>query len=110
MPVGHRRARARRGRQAARPVHPDGHPRGGPAEELRAALPGKDHLTVPAALADPAAVRAMVDRAAEALGGLDVVVNGAGQYTPHRISEVSYEDWQAEWRRTIDVNLIGAAN
>jgi 3-oxoacyl-[acyl-carrier protein] reductase len=82
----------------------------GPAEELRAALPGKDHLTVPADLADPAAVRAMVDRAAEALGGLDVVVNSAGQYTPHRITEVSYEDWQAEWRRTIDVNLIGAAN
>jgi 3-oxoacyl-[acyl-carrier protein] reductase len=82
----------------------------GPAEELRAALPGKDHLTVPADLADPAAVRAMVDRAAEALGGLDVVVNSAGQYTPHRITEVSYEQWQAQWRRTVDVNLIGAAN
>ncbi len=82
----------------------------GPAEELRAALPGKDHLTVRADLADPEAVRAMVDRAAESLGGLDVLVNSAGQYTPHRITEVSYEDWQAEWRRTIDVNLIGAAN
>jgi 3-oxoacyl-[acyl-carrier protein] reductase len=82
----------------------------GPAEELRAALPGKDHLTVPADLADPEAVRAMVDRAAEALDGLDVVVNSAGQYTPHRITEVSYEQWQLEWRRTLDVNLIGAAN
>jgi NAD(P)-dependent dehydrogenase (short-subunit alcohol dehydrogenase family) len=82
----------------------------GPAEELRAALPGQDHLTVPADLADPEAVRTMVDRAAEALGGLDVVVNSAGQYTPHRITEVSYEQWQLEWRRTLDVNLIGAAN
>ena len=80
------------------------------ARSLQAELPGAGHAVVQADLADPAAVRAMVDAAAAALGGLDVVVNCAGIYTPHPITEVSYEQWQAEWRRTIDVNLIGAAN
>ncbi len=28
----------------------------------------------------------------------------------HRIADVSYQEWQAAWRRTLDVNLIGAAN
>jgi NAD(P)-dependent dehydrogenase (short-subunit alcohol dehydrogenase family) len=80
------------------------------AEKLRAELPGNGHVTVQADLADPAAVQDMVDVAADALGGIDVLVNNAGQYTPHRITEVSYQEWQAQWRRTIDVNLIGAAN
>ncbi|GAA5184875.1 3-oxoacyl-[acyl-carrier-protein] reductase [Rugosimonospora acidiphila] len=82
----------------------------GLAEKLVADLPGTGHLAVQADVADPEAVRAMVDTAAEALGGIDVLVNSAGQYTPHRITEVTYEQWQEQWRRTVDVNLIGAAN
>jgi len=61
----------------------------GLAEELRGELPGDGHVVVQADLADPDAVRAMVDTAAAALGGLDVLVNNAGQYTPHPITEVS---------------------
>jgi NAD(P)-dependent dehydrogenase (short-subunit alcohol dehydrogenase family) len=52
----------------------------------------------------------MVDTAAAALGGLDVVVNNAGRYVAHPIAEVSYEEWQAAWRETLGVNLVGAAN
>jgi NAD(P)-dependent dehydrogenase (short-subunit alcohol dehydrogenase family) len=77
---------------------------------LLAELPGDGHTVVRGDIGDPAAVRAFVDGAAGALGGLDVVVNNAAIYTPHPITEVSYEAWQAEWRRTIDVNLIGVAN
>ena len=29
---------------------------------------------------------------------------------PHPITEVSYEQWQAAWQRTISVNLTGSAN
>jgi NAD(P)-dependent dehydrogenase (short-subunit alcohol dehydrogenase family) len=80
------------------------------AADVLASLPGGGHVAVQADLADPAAVRRMVDEAAAALGGLDVLVNNAGIYTPHRIAEVSYEQWQAAWQQTLAVNLTGAAN
>lgn len=80
------------------------------AEKVRASLPGDGHVVVQAELADPAAVRAMVDAAAQALGGLDVLVNNAGIYQSHPITEVSYEEWQEAWQATLGVNLIGAAN
>ena len=73
-------------------------------------LPGSGHAVVQADLAEPDAVRAMVDRAAELLGGLDVLVNNAGVFTPHPITDVSYEEWQDQWRATLGVNLLGAAN
>jgi 3-oxoacyl-[acyl-carrier protein] reductase len=80
------------------------------ADSLLAELPGDGHVVVQADLADPAAIRAMVDQAARSLGGLDVLVNNAGVFTPHPITEVSYEEWQAQWQATLGVNLIGAAN
>jgi 3-oxoacyl-[acyl-carrier protein] reductase len=80
------------------------------AEGLRAQLPGSGHLVLAADLADPTAVERLVDAAAAGLGGLDVLVNCAGRYSPHPIGEVSYQEWQAQWRATIDLNLLGAAN
>ena len=84
--------------------------RAGLAGEILAGLPGEGHILVPADLADPAAVRTMVDTAADQLGGLDVVVNNAGVFVPHTIEASSYEEWQAAWRTILDVNLVGAAN
>ena len=46
-----------------------------------------------------AAVAATVD----AFGGLDVLVNNAGIYTPGSVEEATNEDWD----RTIDINLTG---
>ncbi len=80
------------------------------ASRLVAELPGSGHAVVQADLADPDAVRAMVDRAAGLLDGLDILVNNAGVFTPHPITEVSYQNWQDHWRATLGVNLIGAAN
>jgi len=80
------------------------------AEETLGSLPGSGHLLVQADVSDAAAVPAMVDEAAGALGGLDVLVNNAGTYVEHRIADVSYEEWQEAWRRTLSVNLVGAAN
>jgi 3-oxoacyl-[acyl-carrier protein] reductase len=80
------------------------------AAEVLAGLPGSGHAVVQADLADPEAVRRMVDGACDALGGLDVLVNNAGVFTPHPVTEVSYEEWQAAWRDTLGVNLVGAAN
>jgi 3-oxoacyl-[acyl-carrier protein] reductase len=88
------------------------HHRGSPelAEQVLAGLPGGGHVAVQADLADADAVRRMTDQAHAALGGLDVLVNNAGIYELHPITEVSYEQWQDAWRRALAVNLTGAAN
>jgi 3-oxoacyl-[acyl-carrier protein] reductase len=80
------------------------------AEAVRESLPGSGHATVRADLADADAVRSMVDAAASALGGLDVLVNNAGIYLDHPVLGTSYEEWQAAWQATLGVNLAGAAN
>ena len=82
----------------------------GLAAEVAAGLPGRGHAVVQADLADPGAVQAMVDAAARALGQIDVLVNNAGIFQAHPITEVTYEQWQAAWQATLAVNLIGPAN
>jgi NAD(P)-dependent dehydrogenase (short-subunit alcohol dehydrogenase family) len=80
------------------------------AAGVLAALPGDGHLMVQADLADPGAVRRMTDQAAEALGGLGVLVNNAGVYAAQPVTEGTYEEWQAVWQHTLAVNLTAAAN
>ena len=72
------------------------------AEAVLKSLPGSGHVLAQAELADPAAIQAMVDEAAAALGGIDVLVNNAGDLV-HRspIADVPDE----EFHRILDVNL-----
>ncbi|GGV18668.1 3-ketoacyl-ACP reductase [Actinomadura cremea] len=65
------------------------------AGELGAAVP------LAADLADPAQARALPERAAEALGGLDGLVNCAGAMQTKGLAELAPE----EWGRIIDLNL-----
>ncbi len=80
------------------------------AEETLAALSGGPHLVVQADVADADAVERMVDAVVDDLGRIDVLVNNAGIYEAHPPATASYAAWQAGWRRTIETNLIGAAN
>ncbi len=80
------------------------------AEQVADELPGDGHVVVQADLADPEAVRAMVDTAAERLDGLDVLVNNAGIFVAHPPLSTSYEQWQERWAETLATNLTGAAN
>ncbi|GGM60394.1 SDR family NAD(P)-dependent oxidoreductase [Dactylosporangium sucinum] len=85
----------------------------GLAEQVLAELPVSEsggHAIVSGDLADPASVRAFVDAAAAALGGLDVVVNNAATAIEHPILEHGYDEWQAAWQETLAVNLVGPAN
>jgi 3-oxoacyl-[acyl-carrier protein] reductase len=88
------------------------HHRGSPglAGQVLAGLPGDGHTVVQADLADAEAVRRMVDQAYADLSGLDVLVNNAGMYLPHPVTDVSYQQWQDAWRQTLAVNLTGTAN
>jgi 3-oxoacyl-[acyl-carrier protein] reductase len=80
------------------------------AEDVAGSLVGTGHVVVGADLADPDAVRQMVDSAAEGLGGIDVLVNNAGVFESHPITDTTYDEWQRAWHRTLGVNLVGAAN
>ncbi|HBW17939.1 MAG: SDR family NAD(P)-dependent oxidoreductase [Streptosporangiaceae bacterium] len=80
------------------------------AAQVLASLPGEGHVTVQADVADPDAVRGMVDEAAAGLDGLDVLVNNAASYIRHPITEMTYEQWQEAWQSTLALNLVGAAN
>jgi 3-oxoacyl-[acyl-carrier protein] reductase len=39
-----------------------------------------------------------------------VLINNAGVFEPHPITETTYEEWQRAWQQTVAVNLVGAAN
>ena len=80
------------------------------ALETHSALPGTDHTIVQADMADSAAVQNMVQTVAQQMGRIDILVNNAGIYEEHVLTDVSYEDWQAHFHRTLAVNLLGAAN
>jgi 3-oxoacyl-[acyl-carrier protein] reductase len=80
------------------------------AVETVGRLDGDGHVVVHGDLADPDAVAGFVAAAATGLGGIDVLVNNAASIQPHPVGEVTYEQWQAAWRRTVEVNLLGTAN
>lgn len=79
------------------------------AEATLASLEGAGHALFPADLADECAVGSLVDDVVERMGGLDVLVNNAGIFEHHEISQVAFDQWLDAWRRTLDTNLIGPA-
>ena len=64
---------------------------------------GGETIALPADVADYAQAEAMVRRAEEAFGGVDILVNIAGVMLPAPIAEAD----PAAWRRMVDVNLVG---
>ena len=80
------------------------------AEHTLAHLPGEGHALLQADLADPEATADLITRAVALVDHLDILVNNAAVNLPHPIAETSYTDWQDLWRRTMDVNVFGAAN
>lgn len=80
------------------------------ARQVRETLKGEGHILVQADVGDAQAVKEMVDSVVAQLGSIDILVNNAGIFTEHPIADVSYEDWQAQWEQTLNVNLMGAVN
>lgn len=80
------------------------------ADETAQMLDGHGHITVQAEISDADAVQQMISDVVNQLGQLDILVNNAGIYEEHPLLDVDYATWQDVWRRTLDVNLLGAAN
>lgn len=80
------------------------------ASETLSGLNGEGHILVQADVSVADGARAAVDKSISALDGLDIVVNNAGIFEDHRPDTVGFDEWQAAWQKTIDVNLIGPAN
>ncbi|KAD3514884.1 SDR family oxidoreductase [Arthrobacter yangruifuii] len=80
------------------------------ARRVAAALPGSGHAVVVGDLASPEGCRQVFAEAVDQLGGLDVLVNNAGIFRSQPVTSGSFEDWEAAWRQTIDVNLMAPAN
>ena len=84
------------------------------AEETLRLLPGSGHVLVGADLGEPGAAEQVVGDAVAALGHIDVLVNNAAvapsPETRHPVASVTLDEWRAVWRRTIDVNLLAAAD
>jgi NAD(P)-dependent dehydrogenase (short-subunit alcohol dehydrogenase family) len=72
-------------------------------------LAGNGHRALPADIADPEQAALLVERAIEALGGLDIVVNNAGVFLSHPLATVTFLEWNKAWQETLDTNLIGPA-
>jgi NAD(P)-dependent dehydrogenase (short-subunit alcohol dehydrogenase family) len=80
------------------------------AEHVMQGLPGDGHIKLAADLGDAAEACRLSEMAAEGLGRLDIVVNNAGIYVAHDISQIDSVHWQEYWNRTIAVNLSGPAH
>ncbi|MFJ3583726.1 SDR family NAD(P)-dependent oxidoreductase [Streptomyces sp. NPDC090127] len=86
---------------------------GSRADEARAtlaSLPGEGHALVQGDLADATIAARVADEAAEALGGIDVLVNNAAVNERHPLPETPYDEWVAVWQRHVAVNLLATAN
>ena len=85
------------------------HRAGDAAEETRDGLDGEGHHVLAADLAVPGEGRRLLTEAVGCLGGLDLLVNNAGVYYRHPPASASAGEWDEAWRRTLQVNLLSAA-
>ncbi|MFI6371946.1 SDR family NAD(P)-dependent oxidoreductase [Streptomyces sp. NPDC050546] len=80
------------------------------AKAVLEALPGTGHVLITGDVGTPGAAREIIESAVGQLGTVDVLVNNAGVYAEQPVATTSYESWQADWRRLVDVNLLGPAD
>lgn len=79
------------------------------AMETLSALEGEGHQIYQADLRDEKQVEAMTEKLFREGEAIDVLINSAGIYTEHPIESVSAQEWMAQWRNILSVNVLGMA-
>ena len=79
------------------------------ARATLASLSGQGHISVQANLADVEAARLLVDTTVARLKRLDVLVNNAGVFKRHPLTQVSFAHWRDSWQETLSINLLAPA-
>lgn len=80
------------------------------AAEVVAAIGVERAVAIRADAGNPEDVERMVEEAIARFGRIDVLVNNAAIHSINPFDAEDYAAWQRGWRRTIEVNLFGAAN
>lgn len=80
------------------------------AEETLEELPGRGHRAYPADLADPTAAESLVHAVTADLGPIGILINNAGVIENHPPLTTSLAAWRIAWQRTLQTNLISAAD
>jgi 3-oxoacyl-[acyl-carrier protein] reductase len=71
---------------------------------------GARAMAIRADVADPAAVKRLIETVVTRFGSIDVLVNNAAIFEYNPFDGDDYEAWQTGWRRTFDLNVFAAAN
>jgi 3-oxoacyl-[acyl-carrier protein] reductase len=71
---------------------------------------GAQAIAIRADVADPAAVKRLIEAVVTRFGSIDVLVNNAAVFEYNPFDGDDYEAWQNGWRRTFDLNVFAAAN
>jgi NAD(P)-dependent dehydrogenase (short-subunit alcohol dehydrogenase family) len=79
------------------------------AKGTLAALEGEGHQIYQADLRDEKQVETMTQKLFREGEAIDVLINSAGIYIEHPIESVSAEEWMAQWRNILSVNVLGMA-
>jgi 3-oxoacyl-[acyl-carrier protein] reductase len=80
------------------------------AENTLSVLKPGNHSAWQLTIEEPGAIEKFTTDFIEKHGHIDVLVNNAGVYLEHKITEVNFADWTANWKKTLEVNLEGPAN
>ena len=71
---------------------------------------GARAVAMRADVADPIAVKGLIDDVVTRFGTIDILVNNAAVFEYNPFDADDYDAWQHGWRRTFDLNVFAAAN
>lgn len=71
---------------------------------------GGNHSAYQLDITQPEAIEVLVKEIITKYSKLDVLVNNAGIFMEHKITETTYLQWQQAWSETMNTNLMGVSN